>query len=284
MHKTFLIGDFCFLLDYPEELTPPPHFMVFEVPDGKVEYRYEIRLCGEIPQPEGALIAGRPDIRIYQNGELESRLIGIKGRERFYACYRETTKYSAEIALDREAITDLNIDPVFTSLLALERRMAARGGMVLHCAYVRYQGEAILFSAPSETGKTTQANLWAQHRCSETVNGDRALLQCVDGRWTARGWPVCGTSEVCYNQDTPIRAIVMLSQGKTDVVGRLRPMQAFSQLYGQITVNTWNKAFVQGNMDRIGALTTALPVYHLSCTISEDAVRCLEGALYPQQA
>ena len=54
----------------------------------------------------------------------------------------------------------MHIDPMFTSLLALERRLVKKNSMILHCAYVEYQGEAILFSAPSETGKTTQANLW----------------------------------------------------------------------------------------------------------------------------
>ena len=283
MTKTFRIGDFCFLLDYPERITPPPHFMVFEAPDAEAEYAYTLYLCDALPQPEGELVAGRMDIQVFENNGLESRLIGIKGRAEPYACYRETSERSAEVHLAAERIRDLNIDPVFTSLLALERRLAARGGMVLHCAFVEHRGEAILFSAPSETGKTTQANLWAKYRGSETVNGDRALLQSVDGRWTARGWPVCGTSEVCHDRDVPVRAVVMLSQGKTDTVSPLRPMQAFSQLYSQITVNTWNKGFVQDNMERIGALTAAVPVYHLSCTISEEAVRCLESALYPQQ-
>lgn len=282
MHKIFQIGDFCFSLDYPAQVTPPPRFMIFEAPDATAEYAYTIRLAGELPQPEGERIAGRADLQVFCTDGLESRLIGIKGRAEPYAFYRETSDRSAEIYLAAGRIRDLNIDPVFTSLLALERRLAGKGGMILHCAYVEHRGEAILFSAPSETGKTTQANLWAKYRGSTTVNGDRALLQCVDGRWTARGWPVCGTSEVCHDRDIPIRAIVMLSQGKSDTVAPLRPMQAFSQLYSQITVNTWNKAFVQQNMDRIGSLTAQVPVFHLSCTISEEAVRCLEVALYPQ--
>ena len=282
MNKIFQIGDFCFSLDYPVEITPPPRFMIFEAPEAVAEYAYTLRVCDALPKPEGELIAGRPDLQVLCHDGLESRLIGIKGRRESYACYQETSERSAEIHLAADRIRDLNIDPVFTSLLALERRLAEKGGMILHCAYVEHRGEAILFSAPSETGKTTQANLWAQYRGSTTVNGDRALLQCLDGRWTARGWPVCGTSEVCNNKDVPIRAVVMLSQGKSDTVSPLRPVLAFSQLYSQITVNTWNKDFVQGHMDRIGALTAQVPVYHLSCTISEDAVRCLETALYPQ--
>ena len=59
----------------------------------------------------------------------------------------------AEIVLVRDEIKELHIDPVFTSLLALERRLVKKDSMVLHCAYVEYKGEAVLFSAPSETGK-----------------------------------------------------------------------------------------------------------------------------------
>ena len=85
----------------------------------------------------------------------------------------------------QDELRDLHIDPLFTSLLALERRLVRKDQMVLHCAYVEYRGEAILFSAPSETGKTTQAGLWEKYRGSRTVNGDRSLL----GKKKAGGSP-----------------------------------------------------------------------------------------------
>ena len=152
---------------------------------------------------------------------------------------------------------------------------------VLHCAYIEYNGEAILFSAPSETGKTTQGNLWEQYKGAKTINGDRALLQKMDGRWIARGWPVCGSSEVCNNIEIPIRAIVMLSQGKEDVVTRLAPMKAFTRVYSQITINRWNVNANKYAMDMIEELVTDIPVWHLSCTISENAVNTLAEVLYP---
>ena len=150
--------------------------------------------------------------------------------------------------------------------------------LILPVSFALFEADAV----SSKTGKTTQATLWEKHRGSRVINGDRALLDCIDGRWTARGWPVCGSSEVCHNEDTKIRAIVMLSQGKTDTVERLTPFQAFSQIYSQITINRWNREAQQRAMDLIENLITHVPVYHLSCTISEDAVRCLESALYPQ--
>lgn len=208
-------------------------------------------------------------------------MIGVKGIEGFYACYRELSGEHAEVLLSPERLGGLHIDPVFTSLLALERRLISHDNLILHCAYVKYRGEAILFSAPSETGKTTQANLWEKYRNSRTINGDRALLGKVDGRWTAQGWPVCGTSEVCHNEQTPIRAIVMLSQAKRDFAEKLKPRRAFSLLYGQITVNSWNTETNEHTVDLITQLIGEIPVYHLGCTISEKAVACLENVLYP---
>ena len=229
MDKIFQIGDFTFRLCCPEEIMPPPNFMLFERGDtecalekgsenssmketAEPEYTYRMHVAEELPVPEGKVIARRPDLTVYECGNRESRLIGVKGTEGYYACYRENDLSSAEITFAADRIGGLHIDPVFSSLLALERRLVKKDSMILHCAYVEYQGEAILFSAPSETGKTTQANLWEKYRGSRTVNGDRSLLGKKDGRWTAQGWPVCGTSEVCHDEAFPIRAIVMLSQ------------------------------------------------------------------------
>ena len=210
---------------------------------------------------------------------MESRLIGVKGRPDPYACYRETSASQAEILLMQDELCDLHIDPLFTSLLALERRLVRKDQMVLHCAYVEYRGEAILFSAPSETGKTTQAGLWEKYRGSRTVNGDRSLLGKKEGRWIARGWPVCGTSEVCHNEAIPIKAVVMLSQAKENRAEKLKPGQAFPLLYSQITVNKWNMQDHLHTMDLIEDFLGSVPVIHLGCTISEEAVECLEEAL-----
>ena len=279
MNNMFLIGDFCFSISYPDEIMPPPNFMIFKTEEGTSEYQYYITLADNLPTPTGNLITKRADIEIFDNMGLESRLLGVKGRDDYYAYYEEKSETEATIILNRDGIKDLHIDPVFTSLLALERRLVSKNALILHCAYVEYKGKAILFSAPSETGKTTQANLWEKHRNSFTINGDKALLQKVDNQWIAQGWPVCGTSEICNNITTPIGAIVMLSQGKTDVVRKLGAFEAFPQLYSQITTNTWNRNFVENNMRLIEQLADDIPIYHLSCTISENAVSCLESAL-----
>lgn len=284
MDKKFKIGDFLFRLVCPPEILPPENFLKFAWEEGAdqetaPEYTYYIEVTDHLPQPEGKVLARRPDLLVFQSETGESRLIGVKGTEGYYACYQEVASDKARALLARDRIQGLHIDPVFTSLLALERRLIARGSLILHCAYMVYQGEAILFSAPSETGKTTQANLWEKYRGSRTVNGDRALLGKRDGRWTAQGWPVCGTSEVCHNEEFPIRAVVMLSQAKENQVEQLPPGRSFPLLYSQITVNKWNMKDHLHAIDLIQELAEGVPVFHLGCTISEEAVDCLEEAL-----
>ena len=279
MDELFTIGGFCFRIVCPDEVEPPENFLKFH---GGQEpaYTYRISLSDAFPAPEGRVLARREDMLVVATAGGECRYIGVKGNPQPYACYMEMNEREAQILLHPDRAGRLSIDPMFVSLFALERRQILADALILHCAYIDYGAEAILFSAPSETGKTTQANLWEKCRGARTVNGDRALLRQMDGRWHACGWPVCGSSEVCFDEALPVRAIVMLSQSPVDEVRRLAPAQAFSQLFSQITVNRWNRADTVHAMDLTERIVTDLPIYHLGCTMEESAVRVLEQAIY----
>ena len=282
MDKHFCVGSFRFRLVCEREIDIPHNFSLFESSSHNFsEFTYHMTIADYVPSVERTILARRPDLTVYGTDTGEARLIGIKGQSKPYALYRELSGQEAEVHLAAEAVDDLRFDPVFTSLFALERQMIRRDSMILHCAYIKYRGTAILFSAPSETGKSTQAGLWEKYRGSETVNGDRALLRKIDGRWTACGWPVCGTSEICHLEDIPIHAVAMLRQGKENYVERLSLVQAFTQLYSQITVNQWNREFVQRTVELIEDFVEHVPVWQLTCDISENAVQCLEAVLFP---
>lgn len=278
MERTFQTGSFSFRLDFPEELILPADMEKFAVENGSAEYSYRIIVVNKLPEPEGELLVDRIDLQVFHTEEgRESRLIGVKREERPYALYRETAQNRAEVFVGRWYLAGIEkYEVVFLSLLALERRLAERSCLILHCAYTEYQGKAMLFSAPSGTGKTTQAELWEQYRGSRTVNGDKALLEYDGAAWTANGWPVCGTSGVCENKTLPVGCIVMLSQATVNQAWRMRPAEAFTSLYGQITMNRWDRERLVQNLDLLERLVGKVPVYHLACDISEEAVKTLE--------
>ena len=281
MEYSFCVSDFHFRLLCPEAVRPPENSLKFSAPASDTDYCYTLSLTDVFPAPTGRLAARRDDILVYHDGQWETRYLRFHGApvSEPFACCREIDDTGSSIFLSPAALADMVYDPVFTSLFSLERRLIARDALVLHSSYIRYKGQAILFSAPSGTGKSTQAGLWERYRGAEQLNGDRSLLRKIDGVWTACGWPVCGSSKICHNVDTPIRAIVMLSQAPENRVERLGAMAAFSQLYSQITINRWDRGFQTHAMDLIETLVREIPVYHLACTISEDAVDCMDKAL-----
>lgn len=281
MDRLFRIGDFCFCILSELSCAAPAHFCQFAIETGVPEYIYRLREVPSLPVLDGKQIVWRPDLEVRQEGEKEIRLIGIRGQKEYYACYQEVSACEANIWVTGQMRGLMPSDTVYTSLFALERRMIGYGGLILHCAYIKYRGKGILFSGPSGIGKSTQAALWEQYRNSAVINGDRALLRRENGRWLACGWPVCGSSGICHREDVPIHAIVMLRQDDSNSTIRLSPAEAFGQLYPQITVNQWNPAFVRMALDGINNLIQQVPVWRLDCNMTEDAVQCLESALFP---
>lgn len=221
----------------------------------------------------------RDALRIFYTEHGECRMMFYPGGSYPYAISCQEEENQFHIFIDRQICDMLVLDTVFISLLSLERQMIQNGDMILHSAYMCLEGTAILFSAPSETGKSTQASLWEKYRGTRTINGDRSLLMKKENGWYAGGWPVCGSSEICNNETYPLRAIVMLKQAKENKVYPLKGFQAVRELMEQITINIWDGAFQMKVMDNLEQLLEEVPIYRLECDISEDAVKCLENAL-----
>ena len=307
MVSRFKGGSFGFEGEYPEEITPPENFMLFAAgnedngaqigtDDASPRYFYRIFICedpeekavevltasvegklGQMPEP----VVRRDDLVVYQSGNLEYRLIGIRGLDRSYAFYAERDEKHADIYFSLKEKGYIRYDTIFVSLFALERRMMEQNALILHSCCIEHNGKSILFTAPSGVGKSTQGSLWENHRGACVLNGDRSLLykSTEDGVWHATGWPVCGSSEICRQFDLPIQAIVWLSQEPLNSIIPMRAAETYSKITSQITINKWNTDAHMKALDLIMELISEVKVLHLGCTISEEAVAVLEAAI-----
>ena len=140
-------------------------------------------------------------------------------------------------------------------------------------------GKAILFTAPSETGKSTQADLWHRLRGAAIHNGDRSAVRWQDGRAYACGVPFAGSSQICENVTLPLAAIVYLRQAPETTIRRLRGAESFRCLWEGCSVNTWDRADVDRISETVLQVLTAVPVFELACTPDESAILALEGVL-----
>ena len=238
-----------------------------------------IRIKEDLLGKKTGRVIYRDNLTVFQTSGGECRFINFLGMDWHYAVSSQEGVNQYHVWCVPEVAEMLDQDTVYLAAFSLEKQAIKDHSMILHSAYMCYEDTAVLFSAPSETGKSTQAGLWEKYRGTWTVNGDRSLLIREEDGWYANGWPVCGSSEICNNKSYPVRAIVMLSQAKENRISRLKGLEALRKVMEQITINAWNSEFQIQAMDELEILLKEVPVYHLECDISEDAVRCLEDVL-----
>ena len=150
--------------------------------------------------------------------------------------------------------------------------------LIFHASYIGWQGEGLLFTAPSGVGKSTQAELWRVHRGAEVLNGDKAGVR-LEGEPMVYGVPFSGTSGICRNVSLPLRGIVVLSQAAENTIRRLLPSEAVAALCQNVFVDSAVQEEWQMAVQLLLDLVSAVPVYALACTPDESAVETLEAAL-----
>lgn len=173
----------------------------------------------------------------------------------------------------------LSIDDLYPQL-ALPHVLLRHGRrLVLHASYLRTAHGALLFTAPSGTGKSTQARLWRQHRNALIVNGDRAVLGFSDDRPTAFGYPCNGSSEECLALNTPVWAVVALRQAPKNAVRRLTGAEAVRCLLNGSYLPPEHRDDLPLAFELAASLAESVPIFELSCVPDASAVETLEAAL-----
>lgn len=273
----YQIKDFTFQIHNHHHIKIPLNMNQFQSQQDPY-YHYDIYLTKQIEVPRIRFDFNKETIKIIKNGDLETRYLYIHGDQRPYALCVEIDKTHSLIYIHQDYQQYMDIDTMFISLLSLERRIQQYHHYILHCSYMIKDNKAILFSAPSGTGKSTQASLWEKYRQARVINGDKCLISKEED-YFANGWPICGSSEICFNESYPLLCIVVLSQGKENKIEKLSYKEAFKKILSELTINYHNSQYVNEAMNFIDDLLLHIPIYHLTCDISENAVICLENQL-----
>lgn len=173
---------------------------------------------------------------------------------------------------------DFDIEQVLRHM-PLHHLLLKHGAFILHASYILINGEAILFSAPSGTGKSTQAELWKKYRGAEIINGDRVLVRKSEKGFTAGGIYYSGTSEYCENVSAPIRAIVLLGQAENNTAEKCGGAEALRSLFRQsaYTADFPNDPALLSQL--LSEAVNSVDIVKLDCLPDESAVSALEKYL-----
>lgn len=251
-----------------------------KIPNEDEVFCFDFSIQDKLPEAKGECVFQDPSRRIYMDGDREIRYIGsVKDDVKHaYLCTQKLGRKILVHALRTRISNRISAKTVLNSL-AMERLALEGDGVVLHASYVVWNGRAILFTAPSGVGKSTQAKLWSELRGAEIINGDRAIIRRSNGLIFACGLPFAGSSEYCKNVTAPLMAIVYLGQSNDTQIHKLSGGQAFRRVWEGCSVASWCSDDVEKAMSIVQDVTTHVPVYYLNCTPDESAVAALENEL-----
>ena len=227
------------------------------------------------PKPEGIPVYSDTYRTVFRT---PNAVVFYDGGDGCFMRLQRGQKYS-HVQLWKNAVPKHITVKLVLTALCLDAMLIDRGGFLFHASYIQYQGKAILFTAPSGTGKSTQADLWCRLRGAELINGDRAAVTVGAEGVFVHGIPFCGSSGVNKNVTLPLRAIVSLSQAPSTSIVPISGLRAFRQLWEGCTVSNWDRQRVSACTDLVSKVIGHVPVFHLACTPDESAVIALEQAL-----
>lgn len=252
----------------------------FAVPSVTDPHWFRFSVVPELTPPTLPCVQSQPGLNIFRDGQQEERYISIsspKWQEAYIRVASRDKEHRVEVTAARYP-GGIGIRTVLDAI-SVVHLTAQEGSAMFHCACVERRGKAILFTAPSGTGKSTQAELWKTLRGARIINGDRAAIRWDGAQMLAEGIPFCGSSTYCENGSLPIEAIVYLGQAPRTSIRRMGGYEAFSRLWEGVSVNTWEREDMENISDLIQRLAALIPIFYLPCTPDESAVTALEQAL-----
>ena len=160
--------------------------------------------------------------------------------------------------------------------------MINRGGMQIHSAAIAYRGEGILFSAPSGTGKTTQARMWIEHLGASMIQGDRPIVRMREKDVLVYGTPWIGSDPLFQNICLPVKAIVFLEQAPVNEILNLDPNLAVQYLLPRCFLPYFSQQMMNKALLIAESILRRVPCYLLRCMPEMAAAEFLHDMIYSQ--
>lgn len=238
--------------------------------------------CEEIRLPENSLAM---DEIMYWNRDpdkAENTSIYIKEPETGKIVYRllaDKVWKKAEISYCQDKRNILT--PFLESLgeILFRNSLLFHQGIVIHAAAIEWEGQGIIFSAPSGTGKTTQANLWRKYKGARIINADRPAVRAGDNKAYVYGTLWNGSSEKYKNRSLPLTGIILLEQAKENSIRRLDPKEAAARLMPRCFLPYYEEEIMELAFQNIEKIIAVTPVYLLKCRPDGEAVEIVYQCL-----
>ena len=146
------------------------------------------------------------------------------------------------------------------------------GVLLLHGSALRFDEEAVVFAAPSGTGKSMHTALWRKVYGERVtmIDDDKPFIRKKDGVYQVYGTPWNGKHHLGSNIHAPLKAIVQLTRGETNRMTPMRKPEAFQLLMKQVYAPS-DRESKMAVLDICSDLVHTVPFRLLECNMDDDA-------------
>lgn len=240
-------------------------------------YLQDAQLVARMPAYSVYEKGGRTFIRYPDDKDDVPTFLVVENHWREYTAYINPDVYSgpdAENAFIVRGGLSMHLREVFAASLTLN------DGFLLHCAAIEHQKKGIVFSAPSQTGKSTQAHLWQRRYGVRILDGDVAACRLIDGKPVIYGLPWCGSSGESSTGHADLAAVVFLEQAKENKIRQLSLPEAVMRMAARSFLPlTWSDALAGRAMDIVQQAASQVNCYLLQCLPDIEAVELVKQCI-----
>lgn len=180
--------------------------------------------------------------------------------------------------LEKNIYVDAEVASLVGHIL-LKNRLAFLDGLIVHSSAVIWNDKGILFTAPSGTGKSTQARMWEKHLNATIINDDTPVLRNYSDTSVVYGTPWSGSGGVSENASADLAAIFIIEQGARNEISQLAPSVALPRLLPRCFMPYHDTAMMDRACRILHNIAISTPVYHFKCRPDHHAVeaaaRCI---------
>lgn len=177
----------------------------------------------------------------------------------------------------------------YLETLAIYRKICERlindNIILVHSSVLMVDGQAVMFLAPSGTGKSTHSRLWRKVYGDRVtmINDDKPLVSVrTDNNGThltVYGTPWCGKHGIETNTSAPVKAIFILKRNEVNETKEMSFRDAFPYIFNQ-TYRPDNEILMRKTLLLATTFAQNVEIYELGCNMEEEAARVAYRAAF----
>ena len=158
-----------------------------------------------------------------------------------------------------------------------------KDGFLFHASSIKVGDKAVVFTALSGTGKSTQARHWKECFGDEVeyINDDKPFIRLVDGTFYVYGSPWSGKHRLGANIKAPVGYVCFLSRGEVDRVEKISSYEAIPLFLTQ-TLGFKEKENQLKVLALLDKFLNSVKTYRIYCTDTKESAQVIRKSLEEQ--